>query len=269
MRFKIALAALAAATVFSTTASAQHSDVLLRSDGTQVLIGAAEDIDMEEGGPFFNLDTTTFEGVFLAPAAPTPPFNFDFERDEPGFFNSPAATVGQNLPGNADVSIELTAFSLPSGTDDTFYWDGTGEVDFQPLSTAQSGVEFTFDFVTPAPFTTTAADGSLDDHPIFGLTGGAADGVYLIGPSVTVGDLDASDPFYMAWLASSALSTEELAEELEEALEVFEEGGPDPVVGGVNFAFFEEAVEFAEAIPEPTSAVLGALALVGLVARRR
>lgn len=251
-------------------AGAQHSDVLLRSDGAKVVIGGAVDLDMEVGGPFFNLDTLHFEGVFINPAAPTPPFGYDFERTEPGFFSAASVPVGQTLPPNADVSLRLTPFSLSSGTDVAFYWDGQGEVDFQPLSTAQPGVDFTFAPRAPAPFAATDGSSFLDDHPLFGLTGGAADGVYLVSPSAAVAGLEESDPFFMVWLASSVLVDEDIAEELEEALELFEAGGAEPIVGGVNFAFFEEAVEFAETIPEP-SAVTGALlalAISGLARRR-
>lgn len=265
MRTKILLLFLP---LFTNQALA-HSDVLLRSDGTKTLVGAASDLAMEEGGPFFDLETNVFEAVFFNPASPQFPFNYDFERGEPGFYSEPGLSVGLDLPGSADVSLALTPFSLPTGTDTAFYWDGSGAVDFQPISVAQPGVAFTFAPMGPSPFATTAAGGSLDDHPLFGLTGGAADGVYLVRPSATVAGLDASDPFSMVWLASSVLTTEDLAEELEEALEAYEEGGPEPVVGGTNFAFFEEAVEFAEGVPEPSAGLLVVVGAAVSAFRRR
>lgn len=256
--------------VTAASASAQHSDVLLRSDGSKVLIGGAFDLSMEEGPSTFDLETHVFEGVLIDPAVPTPPFGFDFERTEPGFFSAPGLPVGDDLPANADVALSLSTFSLGAGSDTAYYWDGVGEVDFRPLSAAQPGVNFTFAPMAPSPFATTDGAGSMDDHPLFGLTGGAADGVYVISPVVSVEGLADSDPFLMVWLASSVLIDEDTAEQLEEALEAFEGGGPDPMVGGVNFAFFEEAVEFVESIPEPSSVLLALLAsaAVGALSRR-
>lgn len=250
-------------------AALAHSDVLVRSDGGSVVIGAAEDLDMEEGGPFFDLDTDVFEGVLINPDMPTSPFDYDFERDEPGFYSDPSVPVGQNLPMGADVALTLRTFTLPSGTDNTFYWDGADEVDFQPLSVAQPSAAFTFAPMSPEPFAMVDDSAFLDDHPLFGLTGGAADGVYLTKMQVEVESLDPSDGFYMVWLANSVLTSEGLAEELEEALELYEEGGPAPVVGGVDFSFFEEAVEYVDQIPEPSTLLLALTAAVGLAAVRR
>ncbi len=244
-----------------------HSDILLRDVGGQVVVGAAEDLSGEEGGPFYHLDEKLFEGVFVKSAAPVPPFNYDFERTEPGFFSAPGLPAGNDLPANADISLSLSSFSIGAANDVTYYWDGMGEVDFQPLSITQPGVKFAFG---PASFASTDANSAVDDHPLFGLTSGAADGVYLVSPVVSVAGLADSDPFYMVWLANSVLVDDETAEELEGALEAYEEGGPEPIVGGVNFAFFEEAVEYVGAIPEPSTALLAMLAasLVGVTRRR-
>lgn len=260
---------LALAMLPTTMAHAQHSDVLVRSDGSKTLVGGAVDLSMEEGGPFFNLDARVFEGVFINPAVPTPPFGYDFERDEPGFYSDSTVPVGQDLAPGADVSLRLDPFSLGSRTDNTFYWDGSGAIDFTPLSTAQPGVAFTFAPSDPSPFATVDGASFLDDHPLFGLTGGAADGVYLARMRLVVEGLAPSDPFYIAWLANSVLIDEDTAEKLEEALEAFEGGGPEPVVRGVNFAFFEEAVEFAEGIPEPSATLLALTAFAGATVIRR
>ena len=250
-----------------TTDAMAHSDILLRSIGGKVVVGAAEDLSGEEGGPFYHLDDKLFEGVFLNPTMPTPPFGYNFERTEPGFFSAPGLPEGDDLPASADISLSLSSFSIGAANDVAYYWGGTGEVDFQPLSVAQPGVSFVFG---PASFASTDATGAVDDHPLFGLTGGAADGVYLVSPVVSVTGLADSDPFRMVWVASSVLVDDETAEELEGSLEAYEAGGPEPIVGGVNFAFFEEAVEFAGSIPEPSSALLAALAsvVVGATGRR-
>ncbi len=267
MRFTKALALTGLACVAADATA--HSDILLRSMGGKAAIGAADDLSGEEGGPFYDLDAKTFEAVFVNPAMPTPPFGYDFERTEPGFFSAPGLLVGDDLPANADIGLSLSPFSIGGANDLAFYWDGTGQVDFQPLSVAQPGVNFTFAPMGPTPFATTDGSGAVDDHPLFGLTGGAADGVYLVSPVVSVAGLTDSDPFYMVWLASSVLVDDETAEELEGALELYEQGGPDPIVGGVNFAFFEEAVEFVGSIPEPSSALLAMLATAVVGVTRR
>ncbi|MGL4513492.1 MAG: PEP-CTERM sorting domain-containing protein [Lacipirellulaceae bacterium] len=248
---------------------AQHSDVLVRVGGGQTLVGGAIDLESEEGGPFFNLEARVFEGVFVNPAMPTPPFGFDFERDEPGFYNDPTVTVGDNLPANTGLTLREDAFVLASGVDTTFFWSGAGEVDFQPLSRAQPGVDLTFAPASPDPFASTDTTGFVDDHPLFGLTGGAADGVYLSRVRLTASGFGESEPFYFVWLASSVLTSDLDAEELEGLLEEFENGGPAPVFGGVDFSFYEEAVEFAAAIPEPSSIVIAALGLIGFACRSR
>ena len=246
-------------------AAAQHSDVLLRSDGAQVVIGAAADLDAEEGGPFFDLETNVFEAVLLNPEVPSPPFFPDFETDEPGFFTSPSVPVGQNLPANSLVTLTPSAFSVGAGNDTLHFWDGSGEVDFQPISVAQPGV--TFEAVEDEPLLVDDVN-FLDGHPIWSLFGGAADGVYLTSYTASAPGLEASDPFFLVFLAESDLMLESQAEAVEEALEELEENGTPAIVGGIDFSFFEEAVEFVEAIPEPTSLVLAALGL-GVIATRR
>ncbi|MEO1497261.1 MAG: hypothetical protein AAFV43_08940 [Planctomycetota bacterium] len=261
-------AALAAMVCVSSAAMA-HSDVLVRSSGGQTVLGAAEDLDAEEGGPFFDLETKAFEIVLLNPALPNLAFSYDFERDEPGFFSAPAVPVGDALPANAGLTLTPSAFSigLGSGNDTVFYWDGTGAVDFEALSTAQPGVSFEAGILTPL---VTDGAGSIDNHPLFGLDGGAADGVYLSSYTVTVDGLDASAPIYFVALADSTLTLEDDAELVEEALEEFEEGNiAAPIVGGVDYTFYEEAVEFAEGIPEPSAVLIALVATVGFASRRR
>ena len=265
MRFLSCFFAVALTAMLTQSASA-HSDVLVRADAGKVVIGAAEDLDAEEGGPFFDLDTNVFEGILINPAVASPPFFPDFERDEPGFFTSPSVPIGQNLPANTLLTLNPSAFSAGNGNDTVHYWDGTGAVNFTPLSVAQPGV--TFNAFPDDPLQTDGAS-SLDGHPIWGLAGGAADGVYLTAYTISVPGLQTSDPFYMAWLAETDLVLEDDAEAVEEALEELEENGTPAIVGGIDYSFFEEAVEFAEGIPEPTTAVLAVLALGAFAARRR
>lgn len=258
-RFALVLISAAA-----SVASAQHSDILLRSDGTRVLIGAASEIGEPEES--FDLETNVFEGVFI-PNGSMIPNTPDLVRDEPGFFSSPAATVGLDLPANADVSVAFQPFALPGGVDSVFFWDGqSAEPEFEPLTTAQPSVTFS---LGASPFGATAGDSSIDEHPDFGLSGPAEDGAYLISLTATVGDLNASAPFYMVWFVDQLITNEDDAESLEEAFEAFEEGGPEPMLGTKSVAFFEEAVEFAEGIPEPSTVLLlAATMMAGAVMRR-
>lgn len=272
MRASVCFCGAAVALLASGSAFA-HSDVLLRDVGGKVAIGAAEDLDREEGGPFFDLDTNVFEGILINPGTPTFPLNFDFERDEPGFFTGPGLPVGDDLPTNTLITITPAPFSIGFGNDAVHYWDGNDDPDFQPLSVAQPGVTFEAAEDDPLLIDDTAF---VDGHPIWGLDGGAADGVYLVSYTVNVPGLDPSDPFYMVWLAASELTEEDDAEAVEGRIEAFEEGFDDlgnpvndAIVNGVDYEFFEEAVEFAEAIPEPTTAALALLALGAFAARRR
>ncbi len=250
-----------------------HSDVLLAEVGGQVAIGAAEDLDMEEGGPFFDLETRVFEGVMVA-GNPVLPFNFDYERDEPGFSAQPTSVVpGSNpLPVNAAVSIATANVNFAGLLGNLFYWDGTGSPSFVTATSTQPNVVSTFD---DPNFGITGPSGGMDDHPLFSINlpgaGTPANGVYVAAYTANVAGLAGSEPFYFVWLVDDLLVDGEAAEELEELLEAFENGGPEPIFGGKNFAFFEEGVEYVEAtIPEPTSVVLAALALgAGWFIRKR
>ncbi len=256
---------LAAATLMPALAMA-HSDIFLADQAGQVGIGAADDLDST---PLFDLETGVFEAVFIKPAASTPPFFFTFERDEPGFFGSAVSEVAGSapLPGMADVSASLRSFSFGGATSDLYYWDGAGGVDFQPNT--QAGVSFVIG--GGSPFATTAADGSVDDHPLFGLTGSAADGVYWMSLTASVDGLMESKPIHLVWLASSLIDGDDAAEEFEELLELFEESGDPSDLGRFSsLAYFEEAVEFVDAqvaVPEPSAIALALLCACGLACR--
>ncbi len=266
----------AAAVVLLPTVVMAHSDIFLANQNDQVGIGAAEDLDMEEGGPFFDLETDVFEAVFIKSADPTPPFFFTFERDEPGFFGSAMPQAGATpLEGEKEVSATLQTFSFGSATSDLYYWDGAGAVNFMPNT--HPGVSFVIG--GGSPFATTNLDGSVDDHPLFGLSGPAADGVYWMQFTASVEDLGESRPVNLVWLASSLIVDDDTAEAFEELLELFEDSG-DPedlmgVVEGVSYdfrtlAYFEEAVEFVEAqanVPEPSAIALALLCGCGLARR--
>ena len=249
-----------------TVSWAQHSDVFVTNVAGTATIGGANDLGTVD--EHFDLTTHVFEGVMIPDFPPFDPA--DYGRDEPGFHAEPASSlafpVGASaLPGSAAVTVNLPSFTVAGNTDTLFYWDGSGAADFQPISPAQPGVSLVFD---PNPIGSTGAGGGLETHPVFELDNGGAgvpaDGVYLIGPTVSVAGLTDSQPFYMVWLVDALLVDEDAAEELEEALEMGQF-----VVHGKDFEFFEIAVDYVHEnlanVPEPSTALLSAMAMVGLL----
>lgn len=252
-----------------------HSDVLIANMAGKATIGAAENID--ELDEALDLSTRVFESILRVGFAPPTPA--DYESDEPGFFAlhgindaaSLTALGASPLPAGAVVTASSTLFSVNAFTDELFYWNGVGAVDFQPASVLQPSVSLAF---APADFGLTGAQGDLDAHPIYQLNAAAGvpnDGVYLIAPQVGVAGLAPSDPFYMVLLADALIAGEDQLDAVEAALEALEAGAPDAIVdfgGGVtkDFAFYEVAVDWVGknlVIPEPASV---ALALLGVVA---
>ena len=150
-----------------------HSDVFLANVGGKVAVGGAN--ELFEPGENFDLTTKVFEGVMYANF---PPLADEYGRDEPGIFalasGSGSFPAGASaLPATAAVTVNLSSFSLGGPSDTLFYWNGTGAIDFQPISTAQPGVTFALD---PDPLGTTDANGSLHEHPVYALNkaGGGA-----------------------------------------------------------------------------------------------
>jgi hypothetical protein len=137
------------------------------------------------------------------------------------------------------VSTSFRTFAVGVNSDDLFYWNGVGAVDFQPAAGVAVSLS---DFSEPA-----GGNGELDFHPHFQIddpVGTAANGVYLASLTTTAGSLAPSDPIFLVFLVDDSI-TEENAEEIEEDIEA-----------GLAFQFFEEAVEYVEtrvAVPEPAS----------------
>jgi hypothetical protein len=162
------------------------------------------------------------------------------------------------------VTINMPPFNVGSNTDTIFYWNGSGVINFQPISAVQPGVDMSLD---PNPIATTSASGALHEHTTFQLDNGGAgvpsDGVYLIAPTASIPGLRSSSRFFMVWLVDSMLQDEEAAEAFEEALEIGQS-----VYQGKDFSFFEDAVDFVQnhIVPEPPSGLLSLLALAGVTA---
>jgi hypothetical protein len=248
-----------------------HSDILLTNVGGKVTIGGANELEtMDEN---FDLTTKVFEGVMIPNFPPFDPK--DYGRDEPGFFALASGSMdlppgAAALPPNAAVSIAFPSFPVGGLTDTLFYWNGTGAIDFQRISTVQPGLSMA---LNPNPVGTASASGALHEHAVFELDNGGAgvpaNGVYLIAPTASVPGLATSRPFYMVWLVDSLIADDEAAEELEGALET-----DNPVVGGKSFQFFLNAVDYVHdnlAVPEPASGAyfVAALAYIGVLRLKR
>jgi hypothetical protein len=219
----------------------QHGDVALYDNNGRIGVGL-EDHDAGE----FTPGVRVFESILLPGGSISPVSPFDFESAEPGF-----GVEDGEFPPNQDVM--LTPVSLE-------YWDGVDPVSLSPAP----GVAFDFDLSGGFG---TDDDGGLHAHALFGLSSPEiiADGVYVGGFVAGTAGLADSPSIYFVMLKDDLITSESVAEEIEEALELYEEGGPDPIVEGKNFAFFEEAVEYVEtraAIPEPSSVLLAVLAAV-------
>ena len=244
-------------------------DVFLANVGRMVAIGSAA--DTSPSAP--DLITRVFERVVIPGFPPINPS--DYGLDEPGFFALPAGDPelpagASALPLNANVTANLLPFTIGGGTDTLFYWNGTGSVDFAPVSVAQPGVSLVLD---PNPVGRTGASGGADIHPSYRLdksgAGAPTDGVYLISPTVSVAGLTDSQRFFMLFLADALVTDEDAAEAVLEGLEMGQ-----PIFAGKDFSFFAEAGAYVEAhlvVPEPSVESLMALAFVvaGALSRNR
>jgi hypothetical protein len=244
------------------------SDMLVTNVGGRVTIGGAN--DLETVNENFELTTQVFRREMLPDFPPFDPK--DYGHDDPGFF-AISSTLGADfppgasaLPANAPVTVHFPSFTVASHTDNLFFWDGSGAVNFQPISTAQPGYSIVLD---PNPVGTTSATGALHEHPVFTLDNGGpgtpADGVYLNAPAVSIPGLADSRHFFMVWIVDHLISDQDSADALENALD----NDNPPIVDGKNFAYVNQAVSYVQnnlVVPEPASAVLATLGCVGLIA---
>ena len=249
-----------------STASAQDRDVFLANVEGRIAIGSGSDVSPVNA----DLTTRVFGGVMIPNVPPFDPS--DYGGDDPGFFALPAGhpelpAGASALPPNTEITINSLSFTVGSGTDTLFFWNGIGSVDFQPISSAQPGVTLSLD---PNPIDSTGANSGADIHPLYTIDNGAAgvpaDGVYLLSETASMAGLADSERYFRVWLVDALIVDEDAAEELEESLAIGE-----TVVLGKDFGFFPEAVEYLNdnlVVPEPNSLLLAGLVFVGLGATR-
>jgi hypothetical protein len=242
-------------------------DVYLANVGGQVGIGSANDTSPAEP----DLITRVFSRVMVPGFPPFSPA--DYGLDEPGYFSLPAGDSeippgASALPGNATVTVNLLPFTVNANTSNLFFWNGSGSVNFQPIS--QPGVTMTID---PNPIGNTGATGGADIHPAYRLDNGGsgipADGVYLTMGTVSVTGLSDSPRVFFLHLADVLVTDEDDAETITDNLAM-----GDTLFKGKDFGFFLGAQDYVQnnLVPEPGTLSLAFVmitALGGTVRRRR
>jgi hypothetical protein len=243
------------------------TDMFLTNIGSRVTIGGIDDED-----PVPDLSTQVFLGV-MTPNFPPPPF-VDYGHNDPGFFaqlstadpNYPAGAAA--LPANADVTVNFPSFAVGGQMDKLFYWDGSGAVNFQPITSVQPG--YAIGIFGDNPIGQTDVNGMIHNHPTWSLDNGGAgtpaDGVYLSAPTVSVAGIDDSKNFFIVWVVDHLIPDDDAAGELEDALD----NEQPPIVAGKDFTYVNQAVSYVQnnlAVPEPSSLALVGMMFLGLVSK--
>ena len=190
--------------LLTSTAAAQHGDVLAFADGGRVAIGQFDFVTL----------IATPRTVF--------PARFDaiYSVNDPGFTARPDISP---LLGGADLRWDFLPMTVDSGphvglVSTLLYWDGLGDAEFGPTpmpdyelslfgkdgsATADGGDQI----VPGGVIERTSANGSIHEHRFFFLDDNGdglnttlpQTGVYLLAMRLSIDGLDPSDPFFMVW----------------------------------------------------------------------
>lgn len=270
-RFVSACALLLAGGLFTSSAQAGHTDILIYSDGapSPTLLSGA--LDFEDGDSF--ADIRMFEG-FLEPASFSGQ-NF-YEGDEPG---ANAVTVASgSLPSGAsalsagDIFFDVAGLTIDGSTGELFLWDDLSGVfnlapsayslELQGLGAVADGSST--NNVSSTRWAAVDANGFFHQHRDYQLLDNDANtstvaqtGVYLFSLTARMAGFNDSLPMYM--VIGAGLDEESEADE--ELLERAADHVGDTF--GVMAAEIEEPV-----IPEPGAMAIWALGASALLARR-
>lgn len=251
--------------VSPASADTVHFDVLLTGSSGSLITGGYNDGSNTGIAPMrvFSGEAVSSDGGPAASDAEP-----GFRAPNQTFLNSSGMTPPAQLsalPGNTNLLFRLVPMTISGTNRNLFFWDGTGAVNFGPLSSGY-GLSLAGDFgstsITGASnspsldfvLKTTSADGSLDPgHPHFTTTIGnagatPAQGFYLFSMQFSISGLSASAPAYFVY-------------------GVYDAGSPP-----VDFEAFDLAHAAAEtwvennlvAVPEPSSVALAGLGVAGL-----
>lgn len=197
--------AMALASIFvAGTAQAQHVDILVARDttGTKLVSGSA---DISNGN--YVVGARVFGAEFGEdPLLP-------HLASDPGYNAVTNPTGGLALPGNTSLNFNFKNITIGSAQSNLFYWDGTGSVNFSPVSAGQTltasksgGFSATVDGspldVTGFTINPTSSTGFVHKHLDFELTGNGgnpADGIYLVSQQFQMTSLQASDPIFLVF----------------------------------------------------------------------
>jgi hypothetical protein len=268
----VACVALTAATTFG-----HEGDTLVTSLGGKLITGTYDDDNNTAAAP---------HSVFLGEVVPTGGPGAPYEAEAPGSpgFRAASQTFLDNiasmdpagvytaLPGSTNLEFDFLPMSIGPNTRNLFFWDGVGSVNFTPVASDYElslikfgGGGFTetitgsdASVITGNNIQTTTSAGAVHTHLFAQLdindagTDDPAQGFYLFSLQFRMTGLDTSDPaFYIFGAYDPATLTGPALEEFEEAHELA-----------------EVWVE-ANLVPEPSTAIMAAMALAGLIGFRR
>ena len=261
--------------------SAQHFDVGLAADSGKVVTGSGNALlnEVEVGQRIFESDVERVAAPSaFSQFAPGEPGHVAVNQTDLDADNPPPGSF-QALPGGAAVNFASLPITIGSNTRNLFYWDASGAVDFQPVSSTTelswqvdgggdlmtingSDAGVVGGFLLDTTDNTAGFVGELHRHVLTTIddTSAAAApvGIYLLSIEYDAAGLEAADPAYFLF---AALSEDDFAgsENVEDRIEDAEDWVADNLLGS----------NAAIGAPEPSSAMLVVLAVLGSATLRR